>query len=203
MENRWDIKTRASADVAFFHFTTNEAGSTQDVFNSSNKNLLLWFKNTKHSRSCTCKQSKNYHVSYCSKYNDGFPSNRSPAARIVFASIGFMRVRFLQLPAPGQLPAVWDGALQEGSVPAVLSALTHCQPQRVGRRRGGLTTCRDAILHWLQTDTDSDFSPQLLFDMDKEIFPMVVQAVVDEGEGEWLSLIHWFHTLLFSDNFKL
>lgn len=26
-------------------------------------------------------------------------------------------------------------------------------------------------------------SPQLLFDMDKEIFPMVVQAVVDEGEG--------------------
>ena len=28
------------------------------------------------------------------------------------------------------------------------------------------------------------FFPQLLFDMDKEIFPMVVQAVVDEGEGE-------------------
>lgn len=25
---------------------------------------------------------------------------------------------------------------------------------------------------------------QLLFDMDKEVFPMVVQAVVDEGEGE-------------------
>lgn len=29
-------------------------------------------------------------------------------------------------------------------------------------------------------------SPQLLFDMDKEIFPMVVQAVVDEGEGKTL-----------------
>lgn len=29
-------------------------------------------------------------------------------------------------------------------------------------------------------------SPQLLFDMDKEVFPMVVQAVVDEGEGELL-----------------
>lgn len=70
-------------------------------------------------------------------------------------------------------------------MPAVLSAVTHCQPQRVGRRRGGLTTCtRDAISHGLQTDTGSDFSPQLLFDMDKEIFPMVVQAVVDEGEGE-------------------
>lgn len=26
---------------------------------------------------------------------------------------------------------------------------------------------------------------QLLFDVDKEIFPMVVQAVVDEGEGEF------------------
>lgn len=30
------------------------------------------------------------------------------------------------------------------------------------------------------------FSRQLLFDMDKEIFPMVVQAVVDEGDGELL-----------------
>lgn len=27
-------------------------------------------------------------------------------------------------------------------------------------------------------------SSQLLFDMDKEIFPMVIQAVVAEGEGE-------------------
>lgn len=34
------------------------------------------------------------------------------------------------------------------------------------------------------------FSPQLLFDMDKEIFPMVVQAVVDEGEGELLCIYH-------------
>lgn len=25
---------------------------------------------------------------------------------------------------------------------------------------------------------------QLLFDMDKDIYPMVVQAVVDEGDGE-------------------
>lgn len=43
---------------------------------------------------------------------------------------------FLQLPAPGQLTAVWDGTLQKGSLPAVLSAITHRQPQRVGRRRG-------------------------------------------------------------------
>lgn len=34
------------------------------------------------------------------------------------------------------------------------------------------------------------FSSQLLFDMDKEIFPMVVQAVVDEGEGELLCIYH-------------
>lgn len=34
------------------------------------------------------------------------------------------------------------------------------------------------------------FSPQLLFDMDKEIFPMVVQAVVDEGDGELLCVHH-------------
>lgn len=33
-------------------------------------------------------------------------------------------------------------------------------------------------------DGKSIFSPQLLFDVDKEIFPMVVQAVVDEGDGE-------------------
>ena len=33
-------------------------------------------------------------------------------------------------------------------------------------------------------------SPQLLFDMDKEIFPMVVQAVVDEGEGELPCIYH-------------
>lgn len=26
---------------------------------------------------------------------------------------------------------------------------------------------------------------QLLFDMDKDIYPMVVQAVVDEGDGEF------------------
>lgn len=38
----------------------------------------------------------------------------------------------------------------------------------------------------------STFSPQLLFDMDKEVFPMVVQAVVDEGEGELLiTLMDW------------
>lgn len=49
-------------------------------------------------------------------------------------------VCFLQLPAPGQLPAVRDGALQEGSVPAVLSALAHRQPQRVGWRGGGPET---------------------------------------------------------------
>lgn len=26
---------------------------------------------------------------------------------------------------------------------------------------------------------------QLLFDMDKDIYPMVIQAVVDEGDGEF------------------
>lgn len=34
------------------------------------------------------------------------------------------------------------------------------------------------------------FPPQLLFDMDKEVFPMVVQAVVDEGDGELLCVYH-------------
>lgn len=33
------------------------------------------------------------------------------------------------------------------------------------------------------------FSPQLQFDMDKEIFPMVVQAVVDEGEGALMCFV--------------
>lgn len=31
---------------------------------------------------------------------------------------------------------------------------------------------------------------QLLFDMDKDIYPMVVQAVVDEGDGE-LDACNW------------
>lgn len=43
---------------------------------------------------------------------------------------------FLQLPAPGRLAAVGDCALQEGSGPAVLSAFTHRQPERVGWRGG-------------------------------------------------------------------
>lgn len=40
----------------------------------------------------------------------------------------------------------------------------------------------EAMINTLQPD--SALSPQLLYDMDKEVFPMVVQAVVDEGEGE-------------------
>lgn len=41
----------------------------------------------------------------------------------------------------------------------------------------------EAVMNTLQPDFV--LSPQLMYDMDKEIFPMVVQAVVDEGEGEW------------------
>ena len=35
---------------------------------------------------------------------------------------------------------------------------------------------------------------QLLFDMDKEIFPMVVQAVVDEGEGQYTLASCLYHS---------
>ena len=48
-------------------------------------------------------------------------------------------------------------------------------------------------------------SPQLLFDMDKEIFPMVVQAVVDEGEGELPCIYHswWSDAKAELQNFKI
>ena len=61
---------------------------------------------------------------------------RSPPSCVIV----WLCVCFLQLPSPGQLSAVRDGALQEGSVPAVLSALAHRQPQRVGWWGGGPKT---------------------------------------------------------------
>lgn len=37
----------------------------------------------------------------------------------------------------------------------------------------------------LALTTVPSFSPQLNFDLDRGVFPVVIQAMVDEGDGEW------------------
>lgn len=60
----------------------------------------------------------------------------------------------LQLPSTGQLPAVRDGPFQTGGVPAVLPALAHRQPERVGRRRG---PCRRSSAEtWQVWDSEAE-----------------------------------------------
>lgn len=101
-----------------------------------------------------------------------------------------------QLHPQGHQPAVGDGALQAGGVPAVLPALPHRGPLGVERGGGGshqpvTSTVGTAMVYGhgvkppvLLHLTKPPVSLQLGFDLDREVYPMVVQAVVDEGEGE-------------------
>lgn len=54
--------------------------------------------------------------------------------------------------------------------------------------RSVLLFCSSYLGFVSSSSSPSLVSSQLLFDMDKEIFPMVVQAAVVEGEGEFFCL---------------
>lgn len=134
-------------------------------------------------------------MSYCSKSIDHFLFYRSPPSCIFFlqlcALIGFMCV-FPAVTCPRTALCSLRRCTSRGEC-----ASSSVCPHTLSTSASGLTRrwaddmhrcmrlCCDAILYTFLLLT-SLLSPQLLFDMDKEIFPMVVQAVVDEGEGELL-----------------
>ncbi|KAM7381340.1 hypothetical protein PAMA_012274 [Pampus argenteus] len=78
------------------------------------------------------------------------------------------------------------GVCQQFCLPSHTVNLSEWADEEVRRPSAGLDT--DAQFCSKKREKHSSLSlsfflsPQLLFDMDKEIFPMVVQAVVDEGE---------------------
>ncbi len=128
---------------------------------------------------CTIINKSFIHMSNCSRCKWSLPDINT-LTDLLFTLImyfvqscaltGFACVCFLQLPATGQLSAVWDGALQEGSVPAVLSALAHRQPERVGWRGGGQMRHRrlhesvlwNQFIHFAGITTLFPASPQLV-----------------------------------------
>uniref|UniRef100_A0A7N6A916 E3 ubiquitin-protein ligase n=1 Tax=Anabas testudineus TaxID=64144 RepID=A0A7N6A916_ANATE len=80
---------------------------------------------------------------------------------------------------------IYYQAIEEfhNGVPVYLPQDSSLQSETVHFKRG---VCQQFCLPSHTVNLSEWADDELLFDMDKEIFPMVVQAVVDEGEGECL-----------------
>lgn len=96
------------------------------------------------------------------------------------------------------------GVCQQFCLPSHTVNLSEWADEEVSHWNTGLYEAVKIHIY-IRADTNVlSFSPQLLFDVDKEVFPMVVQAVVDEGDGEWLCLSHWWSDVKVElQNFKL
>uniref|UniRef100_A0A7N6FED8 E3 ubiquitin-protein ligase n=1 Tax=Anabas testudineus TaxID=64144 RepID=A0A7N6FED8_ANATE len=95
---------------------------------------------------------------------------------------------------------IYYQAIEEfhNGVPVYLPQDSSLQSETVHFKRG---VCQQFCLPSHTVNLSEWADDELLFDMDKEIFPMVVQAVVDEGEGECLFVYHSDLLLLFFNIF--